>query len=268
MNKDLVAYRDHTEGARIRYAELLSRTRNTAGTTGAARVFAARTARIWAGTTGVAGAALVAMLGIADKLGHRHPPLTVVLLASWPAMGGAYMLGQILGARRAARLSVPAKTEDVLGDLARLEADQPLEAARHTAARIESVSLALPMIAVALLAPLTLHFPVAVLLDAGAKFDDWIMMSLAIVGHAHLALAAMYARFAYKARKLDSVTLDLDRSAFGWGAWCVAVGVSAVPGIVLFVIPPILTAVTGLVFNPLLFWAMTRTIIGERQALA
>jgi hypothetical protein len=43
---------------------------------------------------------------------------------------------------------------------------------------------------------------------------------------------------------------------------------SAAPGIVFLCIPPVLTAVTGLLFNPILCRGMVKTIVAERRALA
>jgi hypothetical protein len=260
------AYRDSMEGARIRFADLRARSLDTVPIGAASAVSAARTARIYAGVTGIAGAVLLVAATLANFLLRWGVPLHAVLLASWPAMGFAYIAGLLRGRRRAAAIAVPAQTGDVVTDLARLETGEPVAAAHRHAERLEQAATALPMIAVGLLAPLTIHLPFAASVgrDAG---DGWIALSMLIVGHAHLALAFMYARFARRAKHLSSDALALARSNMEWSAWGIAVAVSAVPGIVFVLIPPVLTAVTGLLFNPILFRSMTRAILAERVVL-
>jgi hypothetical protein len=125
------------------------------------------------------------------------------------------------------------------------------------------------MIAVSLLAPLTIHAFVATILGASAAhFDEWIAISLVVVGHAHLAHAWRCYAFATGARVLDADELMLARPRAEWRAFGIAVVVSALPGALLYLIPPILTAGTGILFNPILFRGMTRTIVAERRALA
>jgi hypothetical protein len=266
MNMDL-AYRDFVMGARVRYDDLVERAWQGTGINGASRVFATRTARIWAGAVGITGAALLAAFGIAVLFGVQHPPVTLILLLSWPAMGMAYLLGAKVGAARIARLAVPPPTSDILADLARLEGARPVEVARAGAARLERASMAVPMVAIALLAPLTIHLPFVCLLSPRG-LDKWILLSLAIVGHAHLVLAAMYVRFAHRASKLDSPALGAARSRLEWSAWGATVAASAVPGIVFILLPPVFTALTGLLFNPLLCRGMVKTIVAERSVLA
>jgi hypothetical protein len=123
------------------------------------------------------------------------------------------------------------------------------------------------MVAVGLLAPLTIHAPFVFLLAQG-DVERWILLSLAIVGHAHLVLAAMYVYFAHRASKLDSDALVAARSRLEWSAWGATVAASAVPGIVFLCLPPVLTAVTGLLFNPLLCRGMVKMIVAERHDLA
>jgi hypothetical protein len=267
MNMDL-AYRDFVMGARVRYDDLVERARHATGIAAASRVFAARTARIWAGAAGIAGTVLLVTVAIATAwFGWRSSFLTEILVLSWPVMGAAYLLGRYFGAARVARLAVPRPTADILADLARLEGARPVEVARAGAARLERASMALPMVAVGLLAPLSIHAPFAFMLAHG-EVDRWILLSLAIVGHAHLVLAAMYVYFARRASKLDSEALVAARSRLEWSAWGATVAASAVPGIVFLLIPPVLTAVTGLLFNPVLCRGMVKTIVAERRDLA
>jgi hypothetical protein len=266
MNLD-IAYRDFVVGARVRYDDLVERARQATGITGASRVFAVRTARIWAGAAGIAGAVLLATVAAATAwFGWPRAHLTEILVLSWPVMGAAYLLGRQFGAARIARLALPPPTDDILADLARLEGARPVEIARAGAARLERASMALPMSSVGLLAPLTIHAPVVFLIARG-EVDSWILLSLAIVGHAHLVLAAWYVYFAHRASKLDSDALIRARSRLEWSAWGLTVALSVVPGAMFLFIPPVLTAVTGLLFNPLLCRWMVKTIVSERSAL-
>ncbi len=263
-----LAYRDSLEGSRIRYAELLAERAVNPPLAGVSRVIAARTGRIWAGNAGIACAALLVLAAIGSLL-QQDVPLTAILLLSWPTMLGAYATGCALGEHRARRRSAPAATGDVRVDLARLEAADPPSLVREQATELERTSMSRPMMAVALLAPLTIHFLVFDLLGHGtaSSFDPWIKMSLLFVGHAHLALAAGCHRFAREAALSPGGALTQARSPAEWRAFEYAVVAAVFPSSLLALIPPVLTAATGLVFNPLLFRGMTRTIVAEREVL-
>jgi hypothetical protein len=280
MTTTTFAYRDSLEGARLRYSELLSLVRDDSAVSDACRVCAARTGRAWAGAAGIAGAAAMALSSSAVLMTRQPsaPTPTECLLLSWPTMGAAYAAGWIVGKARAKRAAALSETGDLHADLARLERANPVADSRALAAGLGRAGVALPMIAVALLAPLTIHL-VLYLFGGGTVggFDEWIRMSLVIVGHAHLALAAYYWKFAGLAsestRWVSSSWMDDDQirkeaKRMTWAAFGVVVGVSAVPGAVLLLIPPLLTAVTALFFHPLLCCVMTRTILRERAALS
>jgi hypothetical protein len=93
-------------------------------------------------------------------------------------------------------------------------------------------------------------------------------LSLAIVGHAHVALAIFYGVFAARAHRLDDAALAAKPSPGPWAIYGWVVLVSAIPGVVLVLLPPILTAVTALFFHFGLYRLMARKIIAERAALA
>jgi hypothetical protein len=164
---------------------------------------------------------------------------------------------------------------DLGADLARLEAVEPLRDARDLATAWERRSAALPMAAISLLAPLTLHgmvwFGLARTTEAGSGLEDfgsWIALSVIIVGHAHLALLVCAVRWAWRLRRVDTFELRASGGK-GWGtALLVSAGIACLPGVVLLAIPPILVAVTGLAFVPLMYHLMARTIERERTALA
>lgn len=72
-------------------------------------------------------------------------------------------------------------------------------------------------------------------------------------------------------RKLTKLTgeglgsLSIHRA---WGkAWGITIFVSAVPGLLLLAVPPLLTAITGLAFIPFMFVFMHRRLMNERSAM-
>ncbi len=118
-------------------------------------------------------------------------------------------------------------------------------------------SLAIPMIGLALTLPLTLHLGFATLVGWGnGWFDDWVDISLVIVGPAHLAIAAMCA---WRAHEL-AMPQRLPMSTFT--IYWTTIGVSCVPFGFLWMIPPGLVAVTALGLVPFIS-AMQR--IAERE---
>jgi hypothetical protein len=138
----------------------------------------------------------------------------------------------------------------------------------------EKASVALPLMAIALLAPLTIHAGVwaAILgiqgdLSAFPEFDGWVAMSLVIVGHAHLLLAFFGYRFAKKLREMPLSEIDRAGSSMAWRAFWWTVFASALPGAILYLIPPVLTLLTGLLFSPAMFFLMWKRVIAERKAL-
>jgi hypothetical protein len=270
MNAMNIAYRDSLEGARLRYADLLTRAGEGLTPSAASRVYAARTGRVWAGVAGIAGAAGVVTMTALRFLGPhtRGVSPTLVLLLSWPAMVSAYIAGALGAAHRAKRALVPAETGDLHADLARLEQGWSVEEVRALANRWPWASTALPMMAVAFLAPLSLHAIAATFMGALDKFDEWIALSIGIVGHAHVALAIFYAAFGSRARWLDDATLAAQPSPGPWAVYGWVVLVSAIPGILFMLLPPIITAVTALFFHPFLYRGMIRTLLKERAALA
>jgi hypothetical protein len=271
MRSPTVAYRDSVDGARLRYEDLRERTlEDLVVHADVSRVLAARTGRVWAGAAGIGGAVLMALCAAASAFVPRvvHVSPTSVLLASWPMMGAAYVIGRLAGERRQRAAALPPATGDVHADLARLERAVRAAPIRALAVRIERASTGLPMVAVGLLAPLTLHAAFRVLIGVGPDLDEWIRLSLVLVGHAHLVLAYLLWRLATKACGLAVAELRREGRRARWPILGLTVLASALPGALLFLIPPALTAVTGVAFIPLLTRIMLDKLGAERWILA
>ncbi len=244
------------------------------------RIYEGRSARTAAGMAGVAVG--IVMFADAARLliasGRLDPPhtteLTFLLLGGWALAIMTYGVVRVAAhARLREMLSPVLRSGDATADLARLEGSAPRVVLARVTWALERWSIAFPMMALCLLAPLTLHFLVAgafrppmALLEDDA-FGTWIAISAAIVGHAHLALAICCWRYARRARSLTSEEL-MDRGNKDWGTGLgVALACSAVPGIVLIALPPLVTLVTGLAFIPAMYVVMRRKLVNERLTL-
>jgi hypothetical protein len=125
--------------------------------------------------------------------------------------------------------------------------------------RLGVAGLAVPIAGIALIGPLTLHLPFALLGSPGA-FDEWVVMSTWITGPAHLAFAL--------AGSIRATQLARARPAWSpRSVYLITVLVSCVPFVVLYAIPPILVAFTGLPFL-LILGAMEPLAARERDELA
>lgn len=173
-------------------------------------------------------------------------PALVILLGSWAAAVAVYLsvfLLSLVGRPRGA------------ASLLALEVGAGSAAERN--------ALVLPLVAVSLVGPLTLHGVVASLLGCGPghlTFDDWVLISLLVVGHAHVVLAVLAGRDG--ARLADGQKVSARRTLL-WTA--VTAGV---PGVLLYAIPPVLTALTGAVLIPTMYAWARRTLAVERRMAA
>lgn len=122
-------------------------------------------------------------------------------------------------------------------------------------------SAMLPVFAIAVILPLTLHLLVALAFGTSAAgFDDWVRWSLGITGLAHAGFTVMCV---LRVRQLLH-----DEKAMTPGAiYGYTVAISCLPFIVLLGLPPVLVAITGLPILPLLV-AMRPWIERERAELA
>jgi hypothetical protein len=276
------AYRSLEPVLQQRLAAVRERNESEAPFVGVARRVAVRRIGRAAGgfvATVVGGSAL--LVGLASWLssgadeGYSHTVATVLLIAAWPAGIVAVLLARAIAH---GALSGPADaplhlTGDLAKDLARLDAGGPLAAMRGTAERWERAAAAWPLAALSLVTPLTIHLIVDWIPNRGhdasmlQDFGTWIALSVVLVGHSHLAVLVGAVRWARSLpeRPTELLTYGLSRS---WGVTLlVAVGLACLPGIVLLGIPPILVAVTGLLFIPVMYVLTARCIQRERFAL-
>jgi hypothetical protein len=242
----------------------------------ARRVAARRIARVVAGATALLVGATALVCGLASFAASQIVSLsTWMLLSAWPL---AFMAGVVArlaaGAAMARRMHAPVSlTGSSVADLIRLDGADTLGQARAMAARWERASTALPLAALSMTAPLTIHFGVWLLLagpmpSRAGDFGAWIGMSALIVGHAHLALAGCAARWAFKLRDRETAALGTRVATSAFQALFVSVAVASVPGILLIGLPPALVLVTGILFVPAMYAATVSTLRRERLALA
>jgi hypothetical protein len=276
-------YRSAEEATRRRRDELLQRRQLEVATLPEAvpAVYVRRRARLMAGAAGIACAVFMAVCAA-----FRREGLTTILHGSWICMLGVYLFTREAARHHVRRVLARAfsPSESPISDVDRLEELTPAAVVRELAARLEWRSVALPMTALALLLPLSLHYLVVAMLHAGVPhgrdFDGWISLSLLFVGHCHVVLAYQAWRFARRLREAEDVfTVGLIADRSGWQAWGVTIASSIAAGVLLLVVVPIagialvivapaVVAATGLAFIPTMFSRMGRKVREERLLLA
>lgn len=262
-------YRDHLVAARYRQQQIAREHGPTVVPEALCEIYARRVGRIAAGVAALGG--LLAMAAhFVFTLEYRQ--IAIYLPIAWGAAALAYLVGRCLGGpllrRRVEREY--ATSGDIFVDLGRLDARRPREFMLDQVHQHERLGLQVPLLAAALLAPLSLHLLVGVLWLGVpiSSFGQWIITSAVLVGHAHITLA-LFALFhgARLQQELDR-GLEVPGASRGGVALLWTIGASAVPGLVLLCVPPILVAITGLVFVPWLFHWASKTARFERATLA
>jgi hypothetical protein len=247
---------------------------------GAVDVYRRRFTRCAFGLAGIVMAAL-----LVDAAATGGVPLVPILDASWLAAGLVVLLGRpaaLLALRRELGATF-APTDDPAGDLVALEGLSAERAIAAAADRLEQRSVALPLAALALLLPLTLHRVAGLLLGTMgatplASMDSWIRASMVLVGHCHLLLLLCACLFARDLRRHPDFPEEQLALRAGWGAfaWTSLASIPAatlclalwpLEGWVLFVLVPTLVTVTGLAFIPSAFRAAGRAIARERAEI-
>ena len=258
-----------TEDARAQLEPLMPGLRRIAGK---------RIARMAAGAVGMAGGLAMITFAIVTD---RDATTTYTLVGSSIAMLATWLFGRgILGVARRfqrtrgpwGRLALSGVLDD---DLARIDASDPrteLTSIENGLGKLEAASVWMPATGVALLVPLLLHFLFISLVGNHTRpeeFDEWIRVSLVIVGHAHIALVVLCVLFAKKLRRMSTDEIAQMKINREWAKiWLIVIGISCLPGIILYLVPPILVAITGLAVIPLLITTLYRAILRERTELA
>lgn len=224
-----------------------------------------RIARTLSGAVGISGA--VAMALAAAVAEGREP--TLILIASVVGMVGVWLATHLVLAIAAGRpreepYAPPALSGDLRTDLERLDGDDALVHLRARLARTEDLNLDLFAIAICLLAPLSIHGVIGFLMDASmVEYARWIRISLILVGHAHITLAVMAARYVRQLRNPVAGKEPSWGTAFGW-----TILVTCLPGVILFAVPPLVSVFTALAFVPLLFAFLKGRVQSERAIFA
>jgi hypothetical protein len=256
-----------------------------------AGVFAARRGRVVGGVAGVVFGTLVFLSGVVASSGVEVLDLAPESCRAVPsyllAGSGVTALTMAAMVRRAARRHArstlrrePVLTGNGAEDIGRIERADPLGDLHVRTAALEATSIAFPLVAVALLAPLTIHGVVALgisvfnLRDLG-DFGVWIGLSAIFVGLAHLTLVVRMVQWArlLRGRQTGSVRKGLHAE------WALTLLITTAAGFVpavffakdaeiLSLIPPGLVLVTGATFLPLAYLAAARRLERERATLA
>lgn len=249
----------------------------------AVNVVRARVARIVAGSVGVLGALVMFATATASLVGKPYlfssnsdGTLTWMLLGAVAATLAAALVGRHPLATRWAERWVrpPALTGDPARDLVALEMHANGKPLDRVIRRLELASVALPLAAWALLAPLTIHFVVGLLLfGLGQKwmtfsdYDQWISFSTVLVGVPHLTLAICAYLFARRIRHRDVEQVQQLGHVEALKALAITTLVSLFPGIFLVAIPTVLVVLTGVLFVPAVFRSMRNRVVEERLTL-
>ncbi len=283
----VLAYRSDEDVLQARLSALLDeRSAEVARSAEVLRgVYARRVARAVSGGVAALGGAAVLLGGAVQWLSGRslfslHPqpggPLTRILLGSMAASALAYLPARALAASAFSRalrddLSL---SGSVRIDLVRVERAQPRRIARRLIEETEAMSASLPLIGAALLAPLALHLVVWLLFSSGdhlapslEQFDAWIAMSAPIAGFAHIVLAVRASRYGKVLGEMPTAALVARPAKEGWAALALTAASGFFPGAVLILIPPLVIGLTGLSFIPLSFYAISRAVVRERDAV-
>lgn len=281
----ILSYRDDEGGLRFRREELLvlRKCEVDGASDELVRVHARRVARVAGGATAIAGAACITFTSglsygakalFGASLFADEPPVTSILVATVLLVPLAMAISWSIARRRmrTALESAVQPTSDVRLDVARLEHAPPLALLTARIDSLEFHSVWVPLVGWALVAPLSMHLMLAIVLGwVGIgrleQFDWWILVSLVLTGVGHAVLCMMAVRFARRLRAWRPTPTSTERVPSVWVPYGWTLLGACVPGVVLYAVPPLIAAVTSL-FIPVTFLALRQRVLAERAALA
>lgn len=279
----ILSYRDDEGGLRFRREELLVRRKAEVdwARDELVSIHARRIARVAGGATAIAGAGCITFVSgltygakaLFDvSLFANEPPVTSMLVATVLLVPLAMAIAWSV-ARPRMRTAIEGAvqpTSDVRHDVARLEHAPPLALLAGRVDSLEFHSVWVPLVGWALVAPLSMHLMLAIVLGwVGIgnleQFDWWILVSLVLTGVGHAVLCTMAVRFARRLRAWR--TSSTGRAPSVWVPYGWTMLGACMPGIILYCVPPLIAAVTSL-FIPVTFSAVKRRVLAERATLA
>lgn len=277
------AYRDATETLRARWQRQRAEIEHTMTGADFRAVLAARLARTVFGATLTLGFVLLCATALYDA-SHRssyyseHPAPTLhgqlagLTLASVWVAAIAFSLSTWVAASAFApkllrrSLGRLLDGEDLRADHAHWQEDAAIEKVLRGAFADGGWSASIPLVGLSLMAPLGIHGAYLALKGDGLRqISEWVAVSLMIVGHCHLVLAALgwrHGRQIMRVPKLGQSGLGDGFKALGW-----TIVASLFPGVLLILVPPGLVALTGLAFVPWAWWWVTGRSYRERDTL-
>ncbi len=277
------AYRDATETLRARWQRQRAEIERIMTGAEFRAVLAARLARTVFGVTLALGFVLLCAAALCDasqRSGYyaehasfmsRGHLAGFTLASAWVAaiaLGLTTWIAASVFAPKLLRRSLGRllDAEDLRADHAHWQEDAAIEKVLRGAFADGGWSAAMPLVGLSLMAPLGIHGAYLALKGDGLRqVSEWIAVSLVIVGHCHLVLAALgwrHGRQLMRVPKLGQSGLGDGFKALGW-----TIVASLFPGVLLILVPPGLVALTGLAFVPWAWWWVTGRSYHERDTL-
>lgn len=273
------AYRDATETLRARWQRQRAEIERTMTGAEFRAVLAARLARTVFGATLALGFVLMVGTSLYDATNRPNSfsyvretrSVALVLAGTWAAAIALGLITRVAASAFAPKLLGRSlgrllDTEDLRADHAHWQEDAAIEKVLRGAFADGAWGASLPLVGLSLMAPLGIHATYLALKGDGlAQVSEWIGVSLVIVGHCHLVLAALgwrHGRQLMRVPKLGQSGLGDGFKALGW-----TIVASLFPGVLLILVPPGLVAITGLAFVPWAWWWVTSRSYHERDTL-
>jgi hypothetical protein len=191
-------------------------------------------------------------------------------VATWALAIVAYWVAHRIAATSFDRKLVLVAAPDLHSSISYLSRLDPRRVVSAEVSRWERRSIAWPLMGIATVAPLLIHYLFAGVMGGELpgldEFGLWVGLAALIVGHVHYFVGAQGASFARDVGQTPDEHLPLLEGR-GWRALIVGVGASLMPGLAALGIPCVVVALTGLLFLPLSYRAMHAIAMRERRML-